>query len=145
MLFVYIRHKGRMLGWATVWRRGSFATPSSSFVDDPLTEVEARKSAVTRGKIRASCVGYRWVALDGPLGMPFSDFPLLPWSSRALSLSPFPSSSSLPVPFLSLSHVFHTCTRECVLRGRWSSSKFRTLLFPIEDFGAAMPDFIRWQ
>ncbi|KYM95209.1 hypothetical protein ALC62_14119 [Cyphomyrmex costatus] len=64
-------------GRATVWRLGSFTAPSSSFVDDPLTEVEARKSAVTR-KIRASCVGYRWVALDGSLGMPFSDFPLLP-------------------------------------------------------------------
>lgn len=73
---------------------------------DPLSEeVKAtrRKSAVTCGKIRASCVGYRWVA-DGPLGMPFSDFPLLlPRSSRVLSLSlSLPVLSSLS---LSLSRV----------------------------------------
>ncbi|CAK9804058.1 hypothetical protein ANTQUA_LOCUS3896 [Anthophora quadrimaculata] len=59
---------------------------SSSRVSAPLfAEISAAltcHSAVTRGKIRASCVGYRWVALDGPLGMSFSDFPLPPSSSR---------------------------------------------------------------
>lgn len=115
---VYIPHKGRLSNERQFGDAVASQHHPPSLVDDPLTEWgkgDARKSAVTCGKIRASCVGYRWVALDGPLGMPFSDFPLLPWSS----MSSFSLSFSLfifsPCPFsFSLSRVFHTCTRECV-------------------------------